>query len=236
MARKRSLFDRALVAMMPLVPKSVVKRIAKRYVAGETLEEAITRCRELNAQGAMVTIDVLGEEIENIEAGAATRDAYFAVLDALQRERIDGNASVKLTAFGLKIDPEICFERLRAVVEHARDLDNFVRIDMEDSEVTTATLDQYRRLRTEGFNNTGVVLQAYMRRSQKDVADLAHHRPSYRLCKGIYVEPEKVAFQDGAAINRNYLTLLEDMLARGSYVGIATHDHRLVDAAFEMVA
>ncbi len=231
MPRTKSWFDRIMVGLLPLVPRALVWRVAARYVAGKTLDAAMLRCRRIMERGARVTLDVLGEEIEHIDAGEQAVRSYFEVLDAIRREGIDGNISVKLTAFGLKLDEEVAFERVRTVVSRARELNNFVRIDMEDSSCTTATLEIYRRLREEGFDNVGVVLQAYMRRSLDDVKALADLRPNYRLCKGIYVEPEEVAFQEPDEINRNYLALLAAMIEGGSYVGIATHDRALVDSA-----
>ena len=235
MPRTKSWFDRIMVGLLPLVPRAVVWRVASRYVAGKTLSAAMVRCRRIMELGARVTLDVLGEEIEHIDAGEQAVRSYFDVLDAIRKEGIDGNISVKLTAFGLKLDEEVTYTRVRSVVARARKLDNFVRIDMEDSSCTTATLAIYRRLREEGFDNAGVVLQAYMRRSMDDVRALADLKPNYRLCKGIYVEPEDVAIQDPEEINRNYLALLEAMLDGGSYVGIATHDRALVDSAEEVL-
>ncbi len=233
MPRTKSWFDRIMVGLLPLVPRPLLWRVASRYVAGKTLSAAMARCRRIMELGARVTLDVLGEEIEHIEAGEQAVRSYFDVLDAIREEGIDGNISVKLTAFGLKLDEDVTYARVRSVVSRARDLGNFVRIDMEDSSCTTATLAIYRRLREEGFDNVGVVLQAYMRRSMDDVRALADLAPNYRLCKGIYIEPEEVAFQDPEEINQNYVALLQAMLDGGSYVGIATHDRVLVDAVEE---
>ena len=235
MARSKSLFDRMLASSLPLVPKPIVRKVASRYVAGETLDEAVARCKAINEKGARVTVDVLGEEISDIAAGEQAVTDYVQLIDRMQAEGLDGNVSVKLTAFGLKIDPEVTYQRLKKVVTHAAAHENWVRIDMEDSSVTTETLEAYRRLRAEGHDNCGAVLQAYMRRSMQDVADDAHLEPSYRLCKGIYIEPEDIAFQGYDEINGNYMALLESMFATSSHVGIATHDHALVERSVALL-
>lgn len=228
-------FDKLLAASLPIVPRPIVRKVAKRYVAGETLDEAVERLRQIEKVGACATVDVLGEEIEEIEPGQEAVEAYFDVLETIRGQGLDANISVKLTAFGLKIDPEVSYERLRSIVARAAELGNFVRIDMEDSPVTTVTLEHFRRLREEGFDNVGAVIQAYMRRTRDDVASLADLTPSYRLCKGIYVEPEEVAYQGFQEVNDNYLATLRQMLEGGSYVGIATHDHALVDGAEKII-
>ncbi|MFT7618572.1 MAG: proline dehydrogenase [Planctomycetota bacterium] len=230
-----NLFDKAIGASLPLIPKPIVRRFARRYVAGDSLDDAVARVKELGEWGACATLDVLGEEIESIAEGEIATTEYLQVLDRIKAEGLDANISIKLTAFGLKIDPAITYDRVRAIVARAKELGNFVRIDMEDSSTTTETLSIFRRLREEGFENVGVVLQAYMRRTQQDVADHADLNPSYRLCKGIYIEPEEIAFNDFNEINDNYMTVLKDMVMAGSYVGIATHDHRLTDRAEAMI-
>lgn len=236
MSKGGSWFDRLLAASLPLVPRPIVRRVARRYVAGEKLDEAVARVRELTARGACATIDVLGEEIEDVREGERARDAYLEVLDIIAREKLDANVSIKLTAFGLKLDPELTYERVRAVVIRARELNNFVRIDMEDATVTTKTIAVFRRLREEGFANVGIVLQGYLHRTMADVESLADIRAHYRLCKGIYVESEKIAFKGYEEINANYLKVLDRMFELGSYVGIATHDHAIVHGAEAIIA
>ncbi|MCB9834373.1 MAG: proline dehydrogenase family protein [Planctomycetes bacterium] len=235
MSKGGSWFDRMLAASLPMVPKPIVRRVASRYVAGDSLADAVARARELIARGARVTMDVLGEEIKDVREGEATRDSYLELLDTIRRENLDGNISIKLTAFGLKLDPEVTYGRVRDVVQRARELDNFVRIDMEDSPVTSATIGIFRRLREEGFDNVGIVLQAYLRRTLADVEGMADIRAHYRLCKGIYVEPEKIAYKGYEEINANFLAVLERMFELGSYVGIATHDHAVVAGAEEII-
>jgi proline dehydrogenase len=224
------LIDQAVVGLLPLVPKPVVRRFAGRYIAGDDIGSAIRSVQDLNGRGMMATLDVLGEFITRTDEAEATCRAYEEALLAIERERLDSNISVKLTAMGLLLDAEYCFGLVRRLCASAAARGNFVRIDMEDSSCTTRTLDIYRRLRGEGVDNVGVVLQAYMRRSMKDIADLLPLRPSVRVCKGIYVEPKEVAFQEHDEVNANFKLMVETLLGNGCYVGIATHDEELVQA------
>ena len=195
-----ALLDRALVRLLPAVPKPVVRRVSSRYIAGEELSDAVRVVRQLNAEGKLATIDVLGEEITNADEARAIGDAYRDSLDAFEREQLDSNVSVKLTALGLKLGYELCRENLEAVVAHAAERGNFVRIDMEDSSTTEDTLRLYRELRAAGHENVGIVLQARLKRTLADVATLAELRPNVRLCKGIYLEPAEIAFREFDAI------------------------------------
>lgn len=229
------ILDRVLTALMPLLPKALVWRVAKRYVAGVTVNDALNAVRVINKRGAQATLDILGEEISSLSEADRNRDAYIELLDAVHESGVDSNISIKPTAFGLHLDEGEAYDRVKAVCDHARGLGNFMRIDMEDSSTTTATLALFSRLREDGFENVGVVLQAYMHRTLKDIADHAHLEPRYRICKGIYIEPESVAIQGRAEINENFMAALAAMMEGGSHVGIATHDHSLVDRAMEYV-
>src|SRR5256886_2997513 len=184
----------------------------------------------------MATVDVLGEEITNEEEASAIMRAYEDVFADIQRCDLDSNVSVKLTALGLQLDYEVCRENLRAVVRDAASRGNFVRIDMEDSSTTDDTLRLYRELREAGHDNLGVVLQAMLRRTVADIRELADLRPSVRLCKGIYVEPPEIAYHDFEAVRANFVHALEELLAGGSYVGIATHDEWLLGEGPRLVA
>lgn len=216
-----------LARSLPLVPKPLVRRVSRRYIAGENLAAAIEAVRALNAEGLMATLDVLGESVTDRPlVDAAARD-YADALKAIRTDRLDSNISIKPTQFGLKIDFDLCFDKVRSLVIQAQESGNFVRIDMEDSSCTSATLDLYRRLRAEGLENVGVVLQACMRRTLADLKALPR-AANVRLCKGIYLEPHDVAYRDRGIINKNYTRLLEEILDRGIYVGIATHDEELV--------
>jgi proline dehydrogenase len=223
-----AILDRAIVRLLPAVPRPVVQKLSERYIAGPELKDARETVRHLNAEGKMATIDVLGEEVSNEEEAAAIVRAYQDVFADIERCGLDSNVSVKLTALGLKLDYEICRANLRVVVEDAASRGNFVRIDMEDSSTTDDTLRLYRQLREEGFDNVGVVLQAMLRRTVDDAAALSDLKPSVRLCKGIYVEPPEVAFQEYEEVRAAFGRALEALLDAGCYVGIATHDEVLL--------
>ena len=231
-----ALLDRAIVRLLPVVPKPVVRRISERYIAGEELEDALRVVRRVNAEGKMATIDVLGEEITNPDEARAIAAAYRETFEALARERLDSNVSVKLTALGLELGYELCRENLVEVVVHAAARGNFVRIDMEDSSTTDDTLRLYHELRASGHENVGIVLQARLKRTLDDVAALAELRPNVRLCKGIYLERPEIAFDDFDAIRAAFVQALETLWDAGCYVGIATHDEWLLEQAREGIA
>ena len=231
-----AIFDRAIVRLLPAVPRPVVQKLSQRYIAGPELKDAREAVRHLNAEGKLATIDVLGEEITTEEEAAAIVRAYQDVFADIQRCGLDSGVSVKPTALGLKLGYDICRENLRTVVKDAAARGNFVRIDMEDSSTTDDTLRLYRELRAEGHDNIGVVLQALLRRTQSDIADLAELKPSVRLCKGIYVEPADSAYQDYEAVRASFVRSLEALLDHGCYVGIATHDEWLLAEGRRLVA
>ncbi len=222
-----SLFDSLVVRTLPFVPKPIVGHFSRKYIAGPRLEDAMRVVRELNAQGAMGTVDVLGEAITNLDQARAYSVQYRRLLDEIDRERLDSNISIKPTAMGLKIDKSFCLENVAGVVARARELGSFVRLDMEDSSCTTDTIELHDALRRD-FTNVGIVIQSYLRRSSDDVRALAGKGANFRLCKGIYVEPRTIAYKDPYLINRNFTYLLQEMLSKGCYVGIATHDEKLV--------
>jgi proline dehydrogenase len=231
-----AIFDRAIVRLLPAVPRPVVHKLSERYIAGAELKDARETVRRVNAQGKMATIDVLGEEITDEEDAAAIVDAYEDVFADIGRAGLDSNVSVKLTALGLKLGYDICAANLRSVVEDAASRANFVRIDMEDSSTTDETLRLYRELREDGHDNVGIVLQATLRRTLGDVRALADLKPSVRLCKGIYLEPPAIAYQDFEAVRASYVTALQTLLDSGCYVGIATHDEWLLQEGRRLVA
>lgn len=230
-----TIIDRAIVRALPAVPRQVVKRLSSRYIAGTTLAEACDVVRELNAQGKEATLDVLGEEVTLREEAIGLRDAYRRALDTIEEEGLGSNVSVKLTALGLKLDRDLCRTDLAAVVEEAARFGNFVRIDMEDSSTTSDTLALYRELRAGGNDNLGIVLQAVLKRTLSDIGALADLRPNVRVCKGIYVEPPEIAYQEEEIIRLNFRDALEALLDLGSYVGIATHDDWLIGEALALV-
>lgn len=224
-----SLLDRAIVAVLPAVPKPVVRRVSSRYIAGTELADARRVVAELNAAGKLATVDVLGEEITTAEEAEEITRAYLDMLDAIEADGLDSNVSVKLTGLGLKLDPALARENLTRIASHG----TFVRIDMEDSSTTDATLDLYRELRDEGFDNLGVVLQAALRRTVDDARALAG--ANVRLCKGIYIEPVEIAYRGFEEIRDSYLRTLDVLLDGGCYVGIATHDEHLVERGIAAV-
>jgi proline dehydrogenase len=231
-----SLVDSAIVRLLPAVPKPVVRRISERYIAGEELDDALVVVRRLNGEGKLATIDVLGEEIASAEEAQAIAAAYRETFEAIERGRLDSNVSVKLTALGLKLGYDLCRENLEAVVRHAAERGNFVRIDMEDSSTTDDTLRLYRELRAAGLDNIGIVLQARLKRTLADVRALTELRPNVRLCKGIYVEPPEIAYRDFDSVRASFVQALEELLAAGCYAAIATHDEWLVEQGERLVA
>jgi proline dehydrogenase len=231
-----TILDRVIVRALPAVPRPVVKRLSSRYIAGPTLSDACRVVRELNAAGKRATLDVLGEEVTLADEAAAVREEYGRAIEQIAAESLDSNVSVKLTALGLKVDLGLCRANLTALVREAAAHGNFVRIDMEDSSTTTATLDLYRELRGEGHENVGIVLQAALKRTPSDIDALAELRPNVRICKGIYVEPIEIAYQEDESIRLNFLDALEALLEGGSRVGIATHDDWLVGEALALLA
>jgi proline dehydrogenase len=231
-----TLLDKAIVRMLPAVPKPVVQLFSSRYIAGSTVDDAVEVVRALNRDGKLATIDVLGEEIARESDARAIAQAYRDVFTAIEHEHLDSNVSVKLTALGLNLSYELCRENLESVLSEAATNGNFVRIDMEDSSTTSDTLRLYRELRESGVDNVGVVLQAYLRRTLDDISALADLQPNVRICKGIYVEPPSVAFTDFDDVRSSYVRSLDALLEAGAYVGIATHDEWLIGRALERVA
>jgi proline dehydrogenase len=231
-----ALLDRAIVRLLPAVPRPVVRRISDRYIAGSDIPDATRVVRELNAQAKLATIDVLGEEITNEEETRVIARAYEDVLAEIDRAGLDSNISVKPTGLGLGLDYDLCRRNLEKVAREAARRGNFVRIDMEDSTTTDETLLLYRELREAGFDNLGVVLQSSLRRTVADVRALADLRPSVRICKGIYVEPPSIQFREFQAVRANYVRAMEELLDAGCYLAIATHDEWLIDEGKRLVA
>lgn len=229
------LLNKLVVATLPAVPRPVVRFFAGRYIAGETIQHAVRTVRQLNAEGVCATLDVLGEDITTREEAVASRNQSNEVLHTITREKLDSNLSIKLTSLGLKIDKAFCADNVREILKVASGYGTFVRFDMEDSTCTTDTIDIFRTLNAE-FPRTGIVVQAYLLRTETDVAEMVKSKTNFRLCKGIYKEPRGIAFQKREEVQQNFIHLLRMMLTAGSYVGIATHDSVLVDAATAMIS
>ena len=222
-------------------PKQLLTRIplfnkmTHRFVAGETLGEASAAIRELNAHGITATFDHLGEAIKNEAEARAEVEMYERILDRIQADGLDSNVSLKLTQLGLDISEELCIANLTEIVRHAAGYGNFVRIDMEDSAHTDATLAVFRAVRAES-ENVGIVIQSYLYRSEDDVRSLLDMGARIRLCKGAYAEPPEVAFPEKAQVDDNYVRLMKILLESGIYHGIATHDPKMIDATTRFAA
>ncbi|MBA2461977.1 MAG: proline dehydrogenase family protein [Actinobacteria bacterium] len=232
-SRAVALLDRAIVRLLPAVPRPLVQKLSARYIAGPSLADARRVVAELNAQGKLATVDVLGEEITQASEAEAIADEYVAALDAFERDGLDANVSVKPTGLGLKLDYDLCKRNIERVIAAAEPTNRFVRIDMEDSSTTDDTLRLFRELRDEGHARVGPVLQASLRRTVADAESLAG--ASVRLCKGIYVEPEPIQFRDDEAVRVSFVRALEALLDGGCYAAIATHDEWLVEQALRLV-
>jgi len=221
-------FSSALARVLPLLPRRLVWAVGSRYIAGRTLDDALVYARRFAAQGIRSTLDVLGEFVTAWSHAERYAEQSLEVLRAIAQYRLPAYLSVKLTALGLDLDAETAYGLLRKLVESAREWGLFVRIDMENSPYTDVTLAFYRRLRSEGYDNVGIVIQAYLRRSYADVESLLPLRPAIRLCKGAYIESAAVAYQDREEVRRNYKRLLELLLQSGVPTAIATHDEELL--------
>ena len=228
--------DKAVVLALPLVPKPVVGFFSKRYIAGSTRDDAFRVVHELEREGAMATLDILGEFISSLDQADANTRAYVDLVQQVAAQRLaEANVSVKLTALGLLLDRARCLSNMRALVRAAAETNGFVRIDMEDAQCTDATLAIYRTLRAEFPGRVGVVLQARLRRTMDDIDAVTDEPANFRLCKGIYLEPRAIAYTDPELIRSNFTLALTRMFERKAYVGIATHDERLVWEALRLV-
>jgi proline dehydrogenase len=231
-----SAFNQLVASTLPYFPKRLVGHLSRHYISGERLEDAVRVGRDLMAEGCCLTLDVLGEHIQRLEEADAYASLYLKVLDRIVAEGLDANVSVKPTQMGLALDPAACRANYRRIVGKAAALGSFVRIDMEDTPWTTATLDLHDELARDFPGHAGVVVQAYLRRTMEDIERrLVPAKAHLRLCKGIYKEPAALAFHGHQEIRDNYLRCLETLLKGGCYVGIATHDRWLVEGALEII-
>lgn len=227
-------FNNTVANILPYLPKDLVWIFSKKYIAGPTLEDAVRTTRQLMDEGCCATIDVLGEEVKGEEDSFKALELYKQVLKTINDEKLDANISVKLTHMGLKLDKEFCYNNVRTLVELAQSYNNFVRIDMEDHTCTDDTFEILYKLQKE-YDNVGTVIQAYLRRTVDDLDHLTKNKVNLRLCKGIYNEPRRIAYKDYWIINENYKYILEELLKNKNYVGIATHDERLVWHALKLI-
>ena len=234
------MFNKIIAAILPYFPKKFIWIFSRPYISGETIEDAMRVSKDLNSKKIKVTIDVLGEFIKNLDEAEANKKEYLHVIEFSHQNGIDGNFSCKPTSFGLLIDKEICFKHMREIVAKAASCINFIRVDMEDSPCTDLEIELFRKLKAEFPNNVGLVLQAYLKRTHTDIENMMdlhkeNARLNFRLCKGIYIEPEAISFKKYEEINYHYLEDLEYMLKNKIYVGIATHDKPLVEAAYKLI-
>jgi len=234
------MFNQMISKILPLMPKKLVWIFSRKYIAGETIDDAIRVCRELNGQKVKVTIDLLGEFITRLDEATTNKQAYLEIIERVEREKIDGNYSLKPTSFGLLIDPEACYQNIREIVAKAASYGNFIRVDMEDSQCTDLEIELFRKLQREFPGRVGLVIQAYMKRTLRDIQSMKDIQQTetplnLRLCKGIYVEPEAIAYKKYQEINDHYLEDLEYMFQQGMFPGIATHDKPLVEGAFSLI-
>jgi proline dehydrogenase len=234
------MFNKIIAAILPYFPKKFIWIFSKSYISGETLVDAMRVSKELNSKNIKVTLDVLGEFIKTLDEAEANKKEYLNLIDVSYKNHIDGNFSVKPTSFGLLIDKEVCYTHIREIVAKAAIYNGFIRIDMEDSPCTDDEIALFRRLKEEFPANVGLVLQAYLRRTLKDLEQMIDlNTPkipvNYRLCKGIYIEHESIAFKKYDEINQHYLEDLEFMFRNKIYVGIATHDKPLVEGAYNLI-
>jgi len=229
-----AIFHDLLVKTVQIMPINLVWLFSKKYIAGKTLQSAVNLVKELNAKGILATLDVLGESVKTREEAIEAKNKAMEVLDAIVKNKLSANLSIKPTQMGLAIDKELAYKQILELVKKASEINNFVRIDMEDSPYTDLTFEVYKKIYEE-YNNVGVVLQAYLKRTFNDTILLNKLGTNYRLCKGIYIEPSTIAYKDKQAIRDNYLKCLELMLKNGNYVGIATHDKYLIDKSYELI-
>ncbi len=234
------MFNKLIAAILPYFPKKFVWIFSKPYISGETMDDAIKASRDLNNKGIKVSLDVLGEFINNLDEASANKEEYLELIKLSEKNKIDGNYSLKPTSFGLLIDKDVCYKYIRDIVVLAASYNNFVRVDMEDSPCVDLEIELFRKLKAEFPKNVGLVLQSYMRRTHKDInnmLDLNNEETplNYRLCKGIYVEPEEIAFKKYEEVNTHFLEDLEFMFKNKIYPGIATHDKPLIDGAYKLI-
>jgi len=229
------ILNKLVVGTLPLVPKRIVRIFANSYIAGDTVKHAVETSQKLNKKGIMGTIDVLGEDVFSKEDATRSMHECFEVQDAIVKNKLNSNQSIKLTSLGLKIDKEFCLSNVKEIFAKAKENNIFVRIDMEDSSVTDDTIWVFEEAR-KTYSNCGIVLQAYLKRTYDDAARLIESGTNFRLCKGIYVEPEEIAYKGKQEVRDNFLKILKLMLEKDSYVGIATHDDYLVDGAYKLIS
>jgi proline dehydrogenase len=236
----QKMFNRFIAAILPFFPKKFIWIFSRSYISGETVEDAMRVSKEFNKKQITVSLDVLGEFIKTLEEAEVNKNEYLNLIDVTYKNGIIGNFSLKPTSFGLLLDRDICLKHVREIVAKAASYNGFIRIDMEDSPCTDLEIDLFRKLKSEFPGSVGLVLQAYLKRTFEDIRNMLdlnsrEYRLSFRLCKGIYVEPESIAFKKYEEINSHYLEDLEFMFSNKIHVGIATHDKPLIEGAYKLI-
>ncbi len=234
------MFNKIIASILPYFPKKFIWIFSRSYISGETIDDAMRVSKEFNSNKIKVTLDVLGEFIKTLDEAEANKEEYLDLIDVTHENGIDGNFSVKPTSFGLLIDKEVCFRHIREIVAKAASINSFIRVDMEDSPCTSLEIELFRRLKADFPANVGLVIQAYLKRTLDDIKGLADLNSreiplNFRLCKGIYIEPEEISYKQYEEINQHYLEDLEYMLQNKIYVGIATHDKSLIEGAYKLL-
>ncbi len=234
------MFNKFIASILPYFPKKFIWIFSRSYISGEKIEDAMRVSKELNSRNIKVTFDILGEFIKDLDEAETNKKEYLNLIDVTIANGIDGNFSVKPTSFGLLIDKEVCYRHIREIVAKAASYKSFIRIDMEDSPCTTLEIELFRRLKVEFPSSVGLVIQAYLRRTLDDIKGLSDLNSeaaplSFRLCKGIYIEPENISYKKYEEINQHYLEDLEYMLQNKMHVGIATHDRPLIEGAYRLI-
>lgn len=234
-------FNRFILWILPIFPKKLIWLFSKKYIAGISIDDALTCSKDLNSKGCKVTIDILGEAITKLDEATEYKKKYLEVIERAEAEKIDGNYSLKPTMFGLGIDKDVCYQNIKEIISKASFYNNFVRIDMEDSPYTDLEIDLYKKLHEEFPCNVGLVFQSYLKRTHQDLKDMieysTHNQPvNFRICKGIYNEAQKISFKKYEEINEHFVADIELAIKNKIYVGIATHDKNVVNPAYEIIA
>jgi proline dehydrogenase len=234
------MFNKLIAAILPFFPKKIIWIFSKSYISGEKIEDAMRVSKDLNNNKIKVTLDILGEFIDTPEEAEINKEEYLDLIDVSVRNGIDGNFSLKPTSFGLLFDKALCYSHIREIVAKAASYNSFIRIDMEDSPSTDLEIELFRKLKVEFPRNVGLVVQAYLKRTLKDIEQLNDlNSPeipiNYRLCKGIYIEPAAISYKKYEEINQHFLEDLNFMFRNKIYVGIATHDKPLVEGAYKLI-
>ncbi len=228
------ILNKLMIPAIQAMPRSVVRMFAGRYIAGDKLMDAVSTVKGLNANGLMATLDVLGESISERKEAQKCKDENIIAIDAIDRHKLDCNMSIKLTMLGLNIDFDFCLEMTEEILAKAKQVNRFVRIDMEDSSVTESTIRIFEECRKK-FDNVGIVIQSYLKRSNDDIIRLTQQKANFRICKGIYIEPETIAYKDPVEIRKNFVKILRTAFERKAYCGIATHDDWIIDESKKLI-